>query len=184
MARVLAIETAAEIAGVKVLIIGGTRFLGRRLVEAALACAHEVATFTRGRHNAGIRRDVADGRTTGVLNATGAEDGLAFGRMLDVCKTIADGDARFSWIGETYLLEKGVQAWGELPLWIPEADNGIFEVRNDKAIAAGLTFRPLADTVRDTLQWDRTRWQCEPLTAGLSRDREQQLLHDAPHSSH
>jgi hypothetical protein len=30
--------------------------------------------------------------------------------------------------------------------------NGIFEVRNDKAIAAGLTFRPLPDTIRDTLE--------------------------------
>lgn len=126
----------------------------------------------------------AEARTTGVLNATGAEDGLTFGGLLDVCKTIGGSDARLRWIGETHLLENGVQPWGELPLWIPDADNGIFEVRNDNAIAAGLTFRPLADTVRDTLQWDRTRSQTGPLTAGLSRDREQQLLNDAAHSSH
>ena len=126
----------------------------------------------------------AEVRTIGVFNATGAEDGLTFGRMLEVCKTVSGADARFIWTDESYLLESGVQPWSELPLWIPEADNGIFEVRNDKAIVAGLTFRPLADTVRDTWQWDRARAQAEPLKAGLSRDREQQLLNDAPYSSH
>ena len=65
-----------------------------------------------------------------------------------------------------------MQPWSELPLWIPEADNGIFEVRNDKAIAAGLTFRPLEETVRDTLDWDRTRPMDETMKAGLSRERE------------
>jgi 2'-hydroxyisoflavone reductase len=118
------------------------------------------------------------------LNATGAEDGLTFGRMLDVCRAISQSDARFTWLGEKYLLENGVQPWSELPLRVSDADNGILEVRNDKAIAVGLTCRPLSDTVRDTLQWDRTRAQDEPMKAGLSRDREQQLLNNAPHSSH
>jgi 2'-hydroxyisoflavone reductase len=77
-----------------------------------------------------------------------------------------------------------VQPWNELPLWVADAHNGIFEIRNDKAIAAGLTFRPIADTVQDTLQWDRTRPQDEPLKAGLSRDREQALLKNASHPSH
>jgi 2'-hydroxyisoflavone reductase len=126
----------------------------------------------------------AEARTAGVFNATGAEDGLTFGRMLDVCKTISGSDARFTWVDESYLLDNGVQPWGELPLWIPDGDNGIFEVRNDKAIAEGLTFRPLGDTVRDTLQWDRTRPQTTPMKAGLSRERELQLLSDAPHSAH
>src|SRR5688572_6875836 len=107
----------------------------------------------------------AEARTVGVFNAAGADDGLTFGRMLDVCKTVSGSDARFIWLDESYLLENGVQPWGELPLWIPHADNGIFEVRNDKAITEGLTFRPLADTVRDTLQWDRTCQQTEPMKA-------------------
>ena len=126
----------------------------------------------------------AEARTAGVLNASGAEDGLTFGRMLESCRTISGSDARFSWIDEGYLLEQGVQPWSELPLWIPGQDNGIFEVRNDKAIAAGLTFRPLDDTVRDTLEWDRGRPGGEPMKAGLSREREQELLKHAPHPAH
>jgi 2'-hydroxyisoflavone reductase len=88
---------------------------------------------------------------------------------------VSGSDARLVWIDESVLLERGVQPWSELPLWIPDEHNGIFEVRNDKAIAAGLRFRALADTVFDTLRWDTTRPGNEPLRAGLSREREQQL---------
>jgi len=127
---------------------------------------------------------MAEARTAGVFNATGAEEVLTFGDMLDVCRTVSGRDTRFSWVGEKYLLDNGVQPWSELPLWIADAHNGIFEIRNDKAIAAGLTFRPIGDTVQNTLQWDRTRPQDQPLQAGLSRDREQALLKNAPHPSH
>ena len=63
-----------------------------------------------------------------------------------------NADTRLIWTDETFLLDQGVAPWSELPLWIPAEYNGIFEARNDKAIAAGLTFRPLADTVSQTLR--------------------------------
>ena len=112
----------------------------------------------------------------GVFNATGAEDGLTMEEMLEVSRAVSGSDARFLWAADRMLLEHGVEPWSEMPLWIPDADNGIFEVRNDKAIAAGLTFRSLADTVADTLRWDRTRSQDQPLGAGLTADRERELL--------
>lgn len=119
---------------------------------------------------------MAESGEPGVFNATGAEDGLSMGGMLETCRAVSGSDARMVWTSEQVLIDRGVEPWGELPLWIPAAYNGIFEARNDKAIAAGLTFRPLADTVADTLDWDRTRSQNEPLRAGLARDREWQLL--------
>lgn len=127
---------------------------------------------------------MAEERQTGIFNATGAEDGLSFGHMLDVCREVCGSDARFTWVDERYLLDRGVEPWNELPMWIPEADNGIFEVRNDKAIAAGLTFRPLGTTVRDTFAWARMRAIDGPLKSGLSRERERGLLDDAPHPAH
>lgn len=127
---------------------------------------------------------MAESRLTGVWNATGAEDGLTFGRMLGTCRTVSGSDAQFSWTDEKYLLDRHVQPWSDLPLWIPAEDNGIFEVRNDKAIAAGLTFRPLDDTVRDTLRWDSARLRDEAMKAGISADREQELLTHAPHPAH
>jgi len=119
---------------------------------------------------------MAESRQAGVFNATGAENGLSMGQVLQSCQAVSGSDARLVWKDEKFLLDHSVQPWGELPLWLPEEHNGIFEARNAKAIAAGLTFTPLADTVSDTLQWDRTRAPDEPFRAGLARDRERQLL--------
>jgi 2'-hydroxyisoflavone reductase len=78
----------------------------------------------------------------------------------------------------------GVEPWSELPLWLPERQNGLFEARNDRAIAAGLCFRPLAETIRDTLVWDSTRPHGMPMKAGLTPERERQLLRHAKDSAH
>ena len=42
----------------RILVLGGTRFLGRALVEAALARGHEVTLFNRGETNAELFREV------------------------------------------------------------------------------------------------------------------------------
>jgi 2'-hydroxyisoflavone reductase len=114
---------------------------------------------------------------TGVFNATGPVEPLALGTVLETCRDVSGSDARFVWADEAFLLEQGVQPWTELPLWIP-GDEGIggnsFDV--SKALAAGLSFRPLAETVRDTLAWARTRPAGEPLRAGLDPEREAALL--------
>jgi 2'-hydroxyisoflavone reductase len=119
---------------------------------------------------------MAESRQTGVLNASGAEDGLTMGEMLTTCKQVSNPDTRLIWADETFLLDQAVAPWSELPLWIPAEYNGIFEARNDRAIATGLTFRPLADTVVRTLGWDRARPHDERLAAGLSAARERELL--------
>ncbi|MDQ5852240.1 MAG: epimerase, partial [Chloroflexota bacterium] len=90
-------------------------------------------------------------------------------------------DARFTYVEEQFLLEAGVGPWIELPLWIPDAP-GAATVNCGKAIAAGLTFRPIAETVRDTLAWDATRPPDVERRAGLKREREAELL-QAWHSS-
>ena len=77
-------------------------------------------------------------------------------------------------MGEDFLLERGVEPFRELPLWIPgsEAD-GFYGFDNRKAVTAGLTFRPLAETVRDTLAW---LGELEEPPARLSPEREVELL--------
>jgi len=123
---------------------------------------------------------------TGVYNATGPEYNLTFGQLLDTSRTISGGDARFTWISEAFLIEKEVAPWSELPLWIPQSDPdmlGFSDINCAKAIAAGLTFRDLATTARDTLAWDATRADtAEPPAralqprAGLAHEREVELL--------
>jgi 2'-hydroxyisoflavone reductase len=123
---------------------------------------------------------------TGVYNATGPEYDLRFGQLLDTCRTASGSAARFTWVSEAFLSANEVTPWSELPLWIPQSDadmQGFSDISCAKAIAAGLTFRDLATTVRDTLAWDATRADtAEPPArllqprAGLAPDREAELL--------
>jgi len=117
-------------------------------------------------------------KRTGVYNATGPDYPLTLGETLDTCERISGGGARFVWADASFLLAHGVEPWVGLPLWIPvDGDmSGLQEIDCRRAIAAGLTFRPLAETVRDTLAWDATRPEDEERKAGISREREAELL--------
>src|SRR5919107_1134921 len=78
--------------------------------------------------------------------------------FLEGCRESCDTNAQFTWVDEQFLIDKGVEPWGNLPLWIPESSerHRYFLAENcERALAAGLTFRPVADTARDTLAWLR-----------------------------
>lgn len=105
--------------------------------------------------------------------------------LLNECKSVAGTDAQFTWASENFLLDERVAAWSELPLWLPEEAaphlKGFMFVSPDKAIAAGLTYRPLSETIRDTLAWYQTNRAGEHLNAGLDRDKERALLYKWQH---
>jgi 2'-hydroxyisoflavone reductase len=63
-----------------------------------------------------------------------------------------------------------------LPMWIPRSapDLPVAAVDAGPAVAAGLTLRPLADTARDTLAWQRAT--VDAATTGISRAREAEVL--------
>ncbi len=114
----------------------------------------------------------------GSYNAVGPETPLTMCGILECCREVAGSDARFTWVPDAFLVEREVQPWMGLPLWIPDDPDsrGFNQVNVAKAIASGLTFRPLADTVRDTLSWDQTRSADHPWRAGIPREREAELL--------
>jgi len=115
-------------------------------------------------------------RRAGTYNATGAEDGLTFEKMLGEIRRVSNSDAEFVWANEGFLKEQSVEAWSEMPLWLPEKYNGIFEVKNDKAIADGLKFRPLAETIKDVLSDIAMHPPDKKLRAGIEAEREKELL--------
>ena len=123
-------------------------------------------------------RMVTAGRT-GIYNAAGPAAPLAMQTLLDTCRAASGSTARVTWVDEPFLLAAEVAPWSELPLWVPESDEsyaGFSAVDCRKAGAAGLTFRPLAATVRDTLAWDAGR-PVEARRAGsLTPEREAALL--------
>jgi 2'-hydroxyisoflavone reductase len=71
-------------------------------------------------------------------------------------------------------------AWSDMPLYLPEENvpqlAGFMFVNCDRAYAAGLRIRPLADTISDTLAWAQTNLENQPLKAGIDAEREQTLL--------
>lgn len=119
---------------------------------------------------------MAEQRATGIFNALGPNYPLTFGALLDTCKSVSDSDARFVWTPADFLAAQSVSPWIGLPLWVPPTMTETHSVRADKAIAAGLTFRPLAETVADTLLWDATRPADTERRAGLTPDKERAVL--------
>ncbi|OGO34122.1 MAG: epimerase [Chloroflexi bacterium RBG_16_57_11] len=118
-------------------------------------------------------------RQTGLYNADGQPEAVSMKVLLEACKTTSGSDAQFAWVSDEFLEKNNVGAWMEMPLWIPETDPdaaGFFTIRVEKAQAAGLSYRPLIETVADTLSWARTRPQDYNWRAGLTREREAELL--------
>ncbi len=110
----------------------------------------------------------------GAYNATG--EPLGIGELLEECKAVTGSDARFHWLPADRLLAEGVQPWTELPLWLPAEHAALNRSEVSKARAAGLAFRPLAETIRDTLAWDAARDIPLADGVGLPREREQLLI--------
>ena len=116
---------------------------------------------------------------TGIYNADGPQKPMPMGELLETCKTVSESDARFIWVSETFLLDRNVGSWVEMPLWIPESDldyAGFFAVDSSKAIAKGLSFRPVSETVQATLEWVASRPENHAWRAGITPEREAELL--------
>ena len=119
-------------------------------------------------------------RTTGIYNADAPGGSLTIGRLLDTCKQVATSDATFVWLPKDFMDAQKVRPWSDMPVWLPaEGDTaGEGQVSVQAAMAKGLTHRPLAETVRDTLAYVDT-WPAErqaKLKAGLTPEREAEVL--------
>ncbi|HEU4478418.1 MAG TPA: hypothetical protein VFR80_07860, partial [Pyrinomonadaceae bacterium] len=119
-------------------------------------------------------------RETGVYNASGLPHNLTMGSLLEECKAVSGSDASFTWIDENFLLQEKVAAWTEMPLWLPEEATphmkGFMFTKCDKAVAAGLDFRPLSHTIKDLLDWREINCPDESLQAGIDDQKERILL--------
>jgi nucleoside-diphosphate-sugar epimerase len=113
---------------------------------------------------------------TGTYNATGPGYELQMGRLLEECAAVSGSDAEFVWASEGFLEENGVEPFTDLPLWVPREYAGVLAVDCGKAIAEGLSFRPVSETIEGVLEWDSTRAADAELSAGLTPERERELL--------
>jgi 2'-hydroxyisoflavone reductase len=130
---------------------------------------------------------MAEMRRFGVFNATGPARPLPMRGMLGAIAGAVGGGARLTWVSAEFLDAHKVSAWSDLPVWVPASGDSAGFAKRDirRALAAGLTFRPLPITATDTLAWFRTQPAARQakLKAGLSAEQEQALLAQW-HSAH
>jgi 2'-hydroxyisoflavone reductase len=114
--------------------------------------------------------DLCARSASGTYNAT--HPGVTWAQLLDTCCDVAGSGARITWVSRDFLVEQDVGEWMELPLWLADpALEHADRVDVRRALEAGLHFRPLAETVRATLDdADTTE------AAGLRPEREAELL--------
>lgn len=108
---------------------------------------------------------------SGYYNATGPNTPLTWTQWMDMFSQATGSSPALTWVAEEFLTERGLNA-GDLPFWFPPDYTNVFAVSVQKAIDAGLTYRPAVETARDTLAWKGS----DPLTVGLKPERETELL--------
>jgi 2'-hydroxyisoflavone reductase len=110
----------------------------------------------------------------GTFNATGPAQPLTFAELLERTRDVIGSNADIVWVEDERVLDAGVQPWMELPLWLPGSEHaGMARADISRALDAGLTFRPVEETVADTLAWDRTVDGERPT---LTHAKEQEIL--------
>ncbi len=127
---------------------------------------------------------MAEAREFGTFNAIGPEKPLTIAEMLYGVKAITTAGAQFTWVPWEFLRDHQVRPWRHMTVWQPPygATAGYQRRNASKAIAKGLTFRPLAVTARDTLDWHKTRPEKEQLATlngeinGLPMTKESEVL--------
>ena len=117
----------------------------------------------------------------GTYNALGPAKRITMKEVLDTCNAAAGDKAKITWIDGKFLTDHHVEGWSEMPMWIDNTgdDAGFGTMANARGLAAGMTFRPVLDSARDTLAWLDTLPADERLKArssGIKPDKEAKVL--------
>ena len=118
-------------------------------------------------------------RETGIYNATGPEKTLASAPMLEGIRSANNSKANFTWVNADFLEAQKVAPWSDMPVWVPPRgeEAGMGRINIQRAVAKGLTFRPLAVTAQDTLAWFKSQpAERQKLKAGITAEREAEVL--------
>ncbi|MDA8318214.1 MAG: NAD-dependent epimerase/dehydratase family protein [Actinomycetota bacterium] len=97
----------------------------------------------------------ADAHLTGAYNTVSRPGHATMASLLDAAVAATGADANLVWVAPEVIERAGIQPWTELPIWAPP-DGEIASLHDgdvSKVYAAGLTCRPVAETVADTWAW-------------------------------
>jgi 2'-hydroxyisoflavone reductase len=116
-------------------------------------------------------------QVVGTYNATGPKEDLIWGQFINECHRLARKPVDLVWADEQFLVDRRCNNWNKLPLWLPSQSKmtGLFHIDCRKAQDKGLSFRPLSETIADTLSWDDQRAD-RIMRVGLELEEEATLL--------
>ena len=99
-------------------------------------------------------------RALGTYSGVGPLSPLSMGELLYGMRAMVSNEISFTWVDADFLAEHEVRAWMEMTAWVPPTGEtaGFASFDNSRAVAAGLEYRPLAVSAKDTLDW----WQTLP----------------------
>jgi len=124
---------------------------------------------------------VIEDSTVGTFNALGPERRITMKEVLEACNVAGGRNATLTWVDAAFLEKHEVSPWGELPMWFDAKGEmaGFGTMSNARALKAGLQFRPILDTAKDTLAWLATvpeDKRAKLASSGVSREKEAKVL--------
>ena len=140
---------------------------GRREDMTQIIDVRDLANFTI---------DCVERRISGTYNTVTPEGGYSMGDLHDDCLAVSAADMQAVWVSKQFIERHDAGRY--FPVWAPMDSDyaGLPFVNGAKAREAGLNNRPICETVRDTIDWWRTLPEDRELRAGLSPEREAELL--------
>ena len=119
----------------------------------------------------------ADAATSGIFDAAGQS--IPFAEYLASVRSVVGHSGPVVPAAPGWLEAHDVNPWSgprSLPIWLPQEYAGMLGRRCERAVEAGLTTRPLEQTVTDELAWELRTGPGRVRRAGLSPDDERELI--------
>jgi 2'-hydroxyisoflavone reductase len=117
---------------------------------------------------------------TGVFNGVGPATPRPLAELLYGIRAVTTTETTFTWVNYDFLTNIGIRPYSDMPVWMPptEGRQGFARFDLTPEVEAGLTFRPLAVTAQDTLEYHFSRppERQAALRAGISDEREAEVL--------
>lgn len=120
---------------------------------------------------------LVEAKQTGIYNGVGPDYDLTFGEVVETVKNLIGSDTEFVWVSQEFAEENDILG-NPMPLWNPGPEYvGMRTTSNKNAVAVGLTYRSLEETIKETLAWRATanedviKWE-----VGMAPEKEAELI--------